>query len=203
MQSSSSLTVNLYSEAKMPTVYGEFLVSVYKDSLSSDETVLISLDLEKSQAPFVRVHSECLTGEVFGSMKCDCREQLALALAEIQKRKSGAVLYLRQEGRGIGLGNKIKAYALQNQGADTIEANHKLGFDTDLRSFDIAGLILKDKGIHCISLNTNNPEKVEALKNSGIEVRERVPSLSSVNEHNEDYLKTKMKRLGHDLDSLF
>ena len=187
----------------MPTVYGEFLVSIYRDNQSDDETVLVSLNLENSESPFVRVHSECITGEVFGSLKCDCRDQLSLSLQEIQKRGAGAVVYLRQEGRGIGLGNKIKAYALQNKGADTIEANHKLGFDTDLRTFDKAALILKDRKLNSIVLNTNNPEKVDSLSEFGIEVVDRVPSLSAVNEHNKDYLETKMKRLGHHLKSLF
>lgn len=203
MQSSSPLEITLYSETTMPTVYGEFLVSIYRDNQSDDETVLVSLNLENSESPFVRVHSECITGEVFGSLKCDCRDQLSLSLQEIQKRGAGAVVYLRQEGRGIGLGNKIKAYALQNKGADTIEANHKLGFDTDLRTFDKAALILKDRKLNSIVLNTNNPEKVDSLSEFGIEVVDRVPSLSAVNEHNKDYLETKMKRLGHHLKSLF
>ncbi|SMF20965.1 GTP cyclohydrolase II [Pseudobacteriovorax antillogorgiicola] len=203
MQSPSPLEVSLFSEALVPTVYGEFLVSVYKDNQSEDETVLISHNLSDAVAPFIRVHSECFTGEVLGSLKCDCRDQLALSLKEIQKRGSGAVIYLRQEGRGIGLGNKIKAYDLQNKGADTIEANHMLGFGTDLRTFDRAALILKDRSIDKIVLNTNNPEKLESLKNFGIEITERVPSLSAVNEHNKDYLETKMKLLGHHLDPLF
>ena len=203
MQSPSPLEVSLFSEAKVPTIYGEFLLSVYKDNQSGDETVLISHNLGESENPFVRVHSECFTGEVLGSLKCDCRDQLALSLREIQKRGSGAVIYLRQEGRGIGLGNKIKAYDLQNKGADTIKANHMLGFKTDLRSFDLAALILKDRKISSIVLNTNNPDKVDSLTKFGISVVERVPSLSQVNEHNKDYLETKMKVIGHHLDPLF
>ena len=203
MQSPSPIEVTLFSEATVPTVHGEFLVSIYKDNQSGDETVLVSLNLKDAETPFVRVHSECLTGEVLGSLKCDCRDQLSLSLNEIQKRGAGAVIYLRQEGRGIGLGNKIKAYALQNEGADTVEANHKLGFATDLRSFDLAALILKDRGVESIVLNTNNPDKVDSLEKFGIKVKERVPSISSVNEHNKDYLETKMKRLGHHLDPLF
>jgi GTP cyclohydrolase II len=140
---------------------------------------------------------------VLGSLKCDCRDQLNLALAEIQKRGSGAIIYLRQEGRGIGLGNKIRAYHLQNLGADTIEANHQLGFDTDLRSFEAAALILKQRGIKEVILNTNNPDKIQALTDLGIVIRERVPSLAAVNKFNEDYLKTKMKKLGHQLNGLF
>ena len=203
MQSSSSLKVSLYSEAMIPTIHGEFLLSVYRDNQSADETVLISHNLDKAEVPFVRVHSECFTGEVLGSLKCDCRDQLSLSLNEIQRRGAGAVIYLRQEGRGIGLGNKIKAYDLQNKGADTIEANHMLGFQTDLRTFDLAAMILKDRKINKIVLNTNNPEKVDSLKKFGIEIKERVPSLSPVNKHNKEYLETKMKLLGHHLDPLF
>lgn len=200
---SSSLKVSLFSEAVVPTIHGEYLVSIYRDTQSQDETVLISYNLDQGEMPFVRIHSECFTGEVLGSLKCDCRDQLSLALQEIQKRGSGAVIYLRQEGRGIGLGNKIKAYALQSQGADTIQANHLLGFDTDLRTFDLAALILQDRKINKIVLNTNNPEKLSALETFGIEVAERVPSLSPLNKHNKEYLETKMKLLGHFLDPLF
>ena len=197
------MKVSLYSEAAVPTVHGDFLISVYHDDASDDESVLISLNLANSTEPFVRIHSECFTGEVLGSLKCDCRDQLEMALAEIQKRGSGAVIYLRQEGRGIGLGNKIKAYALQNKGIDTIKANHLIGFDTDLRSFEVAAKILQDRGVAQIILNTNNPEKISAISQAGIKVVERLPSLSSVNEHNEGYLKTKMLELGHRLESLF
>lgn len=194
------MKISLFSEANLPTVYGDFLVSVYNDSASTDETVLISRNLIKGTKPFVRVHSECFTGEVLGSLKCDCRDQLNNALREIDERGSGAVIYLRQEGRGIGLGNKIKAYQLQNKGADTIQANHLLGFDTDLRTFEVAAMILKDRGINQIVLNTNNPEKISALVAAGIEVCERVPSISPVNQHNEGYLRTKKQHLGHSLD---
>ena len=201
--SSKPLIVSLYSEAEVPTSFGSFLISVYRDNRSSDETVLISKNLGAQQTPFVRLHSECFTGEVFGSLKCDCRDQLYAALEAIQTAGCGAVVYLRQEGRGIGLGNKIKAYALQNNGADTIEANHRLGFATDLRDFSIAAAILKDKKISSVALNTNNPEKVKSLESCGIEVAEVKPSLSSVNEHNRDYLKTKYKTMGHLLGKLF
>lgn len=197
------MNVTLYSEAMIPTAYGPFLVSVYRDDRSTDESILISHHLEAGKVPFIRIHSECFTGEVLGSLKCDCRDQLTLAMKEIQRRGSGAVIYLRQEGRGIGLGNKIKAYHLQNQGADTIEANHLLGFATDLRSFEIAGLILKHRGISEVILNTNNPEKIASLKEAGIRVLSRVPSLTPVNEHNKGYLRTKMDQLGHTLEELF
>lgn len=203
MESLSPQSVSLFSEAVIPTRYGEFLLSIYRDDVSTNETILVSHGLESQKVPFVRIHSECFTGEVLGSLKCDCRDQLDLSLREIQKRGAGAVIYLRQEGRGIGLGNKIKAYALQNQGANTIEANHKLGFATDLRTFDVAALILRDRNIKEIALNTNNPDKVKSLENFGIVVTERVPSLTAVNPHNKEYLETKKNLLGHHLGPLF
>ncbi len=202
-KTTSQLELTLYAEATLPTVFGEFSLSVYRDQKDHEGAILISKNFTAHAQPFVRVHSECFTGEVLGSLKCDCRDQLNLALFEIQKRGAGAVIYLRQEGRGIGLGNKIRAYHLQNQGANTIEANHQLGFETDLRSFEAAALILRDKGVRSISLNTNNPEKIQALINLGIEVVERVPSLTTVNPHNKDYLRAKMMHLGHHLQGLF
>ncbi len=197
------MKVSLFSEALIPTTTGSFLVSVYQDDETGEESILISKDLDQQSCPFVRIHSECFTGEVLGSLKCDCKDQLDLALREIQKRGCGAVIYLRQEGRGIGLGNKIAAYHLQNQGADTIKANHLLGFATDLRSFEGAALILRHRGVKAVELNTNNPEKISALTSMGIEVKKRVPSLTPVNRHNKDYLKTKMDQLGHALEGVF
>ncbi len=200
-----NLTLRLYAEASLPTVFGDFQLAVYRDEQEEEGAILIAKNLEASEAgvPFIRVHSECYTGEVLGSLKCDCRDQLNLALEEIQRRGRGAVIYLRQEGRGIGLGNKIRAYHLQNQGADTVEANHQLGFDTDLRSFEAAALILKERHVNAIVLNTNNPDKIQALEHYGIKVVDRVPSLASLNPHNKDYLKTKMLQLGHRLEGLF
>ena len=195
--------LSLYAEAALPTIFGEFLVSVYRDLQGNENAILISKGLHVGVVPFVRVHSECWTGEALGSLKCDCRDQLSLALAEIERLGSGAVIYLRQEGRGIGLGNKIKAYHLQNLGANTIEANHQLGFANDLRHFDAAAWILQDRGIHAIRINTNNPDKVRELEDKGIRIVERVPSLTVLNQHNTAYLKTKMSFLGHHLDSLF
>ena len=177
MTDAKSLKVELYAEAEIPTEFGNFLVSVYHNNKNDDETLLVSLNLDSDETPFVRIHSECFTGEVLSSLKCDCKAQLALALDLIQKRGSGAVVYLRQEGRGIGLGNKIKAYALQNKGHDTIEANHILGFETDLRDFEEAAVILKDRNISKLILNTNNPEKISSLKDFGIEVVSVEPSI--------------------------
>lgn len=199
----SDLNLTQFAEAKLPTEFGPFLITVYRDQAGQESAVLISLDLKPDPVPFVRLHSECFTGEVLGSLKCDCREQLNFSLAEIQRRGSGAVIYLRQEGRGIGLGNKIKAYELQSLGADTIEANHKLGFASDLRSFEAAALILKQRGIQEVILNTNNPEKILALIECGIQIKERVPSLTKLNEYNAGYLKTKMQKMGHELADLF
>src|SRR6478735_1598853 len=199
----NQLVLTQYAEAALPTVFGEFLTTVYRDQNQEESAILISYNLTEGACPFVRVHSECFTGEVLGSLKCDCRDQLNLALTEIQKRGSGAIIYLRQEGRGIGLGNKIRAYHLQNLGADTIEANHQLGFDTDLRSFEAAALILQHRGIKEVVLNTNNPDKIQALTDFGIVIKERVQSLAEVNKFNEDYLKTKMKKMGHQLKGLF
>ena len=203
MTDANILKVELYAEAEIPTEFGNFLVSVYHNNKNDDETLLVSLNLDSDETPFVRIHSECFTGEVLSSLKCDCKAQLALALDLIQKRGSGAVVYLRQEGRGIGLGNKIKAYALQNKGHDTIEANHILGFETDLRDFEEAAVILKDRNISKLILNTNNPDKISSLKDFGIEVVSVEPSITEVNEHNEKYFETKMNELGHLLKKLF
>src|SRR5688500_97078 len=142
----------------------------YQSADGEEAFALVMGDLAGAEPAFVRVHSECLTGEVFSSLKCDCRDQLAQAMAQVAERGRGAVVYLRQEGRGIGLGNKIRAYALQALGADTIEANHELGFPTDLREFHLAAAILRDLGATSVVLHTNNPEKVQALVDSGIRV---------------------------------
>jgi 3,4-dihydroxy 2-butanone 4-phosphate synthase / GTP cyclohydrolase II len=192
-----------YAESELPTAHGMFRVVVYRHGPDEEEALAITMGTFPARGPvFARVHSECFTGEVLGSLKCDCREQLELALAEIRTRGEGVVVYLRQEGRGIGLGNKIRAYALQASGADTIEANHKLGFATDLREFDIAAAILHDLGVREVELHTNNPSKERALCEHGIDVTRRIPAHGSVNPHNRDYLETKSRALGHDLASL-
>ena len=156
-------------------------------------------DAASAEAPLVRVHSECWTGEVLRSAKCDCREQLHRALTTIAQAGAGAVVYLRQEGRGIGLGNKIKAYALQEQGADTVDANRMLGFEDDSRTYDVAAAMLRDLGVSRLALLTNNPKKVDGLRAHGVEVVERVPIAMEPNEHNADYLAVKAKKMGHDL----
>lgn len=146
----------------------------------------------------VRIHSQCFTSEVMGSLRCDCRDQLDFALERIAQEGSGILIYLQQEGRGIGLAAKIKAYALQDQGYDTLEANHRLGFAGDLRDFTAASELLRSKGVSRIRLHTNNPNKIEALRQAGIEITEVIHSIARVNEFNQRYLQTKVQRMGHD-----
>ena len=192
--------MELYSKANIPTAHGHFDFSVYKKEDGEEITVLSLGDfskLDKSQEVFVRIHSECVTSEIFGSLKCDCKNQLDLALKEIQTRELGILIYLKQEGRGIGLGNKIKAYDLQAKGLDTVEANHKLGFETDLRSYDDAIIILKKLRIEHISINTNNPLKIEALENSNFKSVTRKASVTISNVHNQPYIDTKKSKCGH------
>jgi 3,4-dihydroxy 2-butanone 4-phosphate synthase/GTP cyclohydrolase II len=148
-----------------------------------------------------RVHSECMTGEVFGSLRCDCRPQLELALERISRAQAGVIVYLRQEGRGIGLGNKIRAYALQDQGRDTIQANLELGFRADERSYDLAAAILRDLSVDSVRLMTNNPEKLEGLEAAGIVIDEQVPHWAGSSTHSEAYLETKRRRMGHITES--
>jgi len=191
-----------YARCELPTIYGSFDVRVFRHDGEPGESVVISMgqDFRADEVVFTRVHSECFTGEVLGSLKCDCQGQLDLALRRIAEQSRGVVVYLRQEGRGIGLGNKIRAYAEQAKGADTVEANHILGFPADLRDFGIAAPILGQLGIRRIALNTNNPQKIDALRDCGVEIVEVVPSLTEPNDHNRDYLRTKALQLGHLLD---
>jgi GTP cyclohydrolase II len=193
------MNVQEYARCELPTLYGRFDVRVFRHEGDPDESIVISMgsDFQPEETVFVRLHSECFTGEVLGSLKCDCQGQLDLALRKIAELGRGAVVYLRQEGRGIGLGNKIRAYAEQAKGANTIEANHILGFPSDLRDFRVAAPILTSLGIQRIALNTNNPQKIDALRQRGIEVVEVVPSLTEPNEYNQEYLRTKAEELGH------
>jgi GTP cyclohydrolase II/3,4-dihydroxy 2-butanone 4-phosphate synthase/GTP cyclohydrolase II len=187
-----------FSEADVPTPRGVLRTVVFREKRNGREHVaLVVGNVAELEGVPVRVHSECLTSEVFGSLKCDCREQLDRALDFITQNGCGVVLYLRQEGRGIGLGNKIKAYALQAQGLDTYEANRKLGFADDLRSYDIAAEMLRGLGVHSVDLITNNPLKIAGLVEEGIAVRRRIPSRTEHNPHNLDYLRTKRERTGH------
>ncbi len=195
--------VERYSEADVPTEYGLLRLVVYREHESGAEHVaVLKGEVRGLLDVHVRVHSECLTGEVLHSLKCDCREQLDHALRHIADEECGAVVYLRQEGRGIGLGNKIKAYALQQKGVDTVDANRLLGFDDDLRRYHVASDILRDLGVGSVVLMTNNPTKVDALREDGIVVSARLPVRVEPNEHNRDYLLTKRARMGHLLGNI-
>lgn len=197
--------VYAYSQARVPTEYGELRVVVYREASQQQDApvehcALICGEPRGAESLLVRVHSECFTGEVLRSLKCDCLEQLDQALRRICDAGAGIVIYLRQEGRGIGLGNKIRAYALQAQGADTVDANLRLGFEADARRYHVASGILVDLGVESIALLTNNPAKVSALRADGIIVSGRVPMDINPNHHNRDYLVTKNKRMGHEID---
>lgn len=190
--------VKRVAEAKLPTKYGEFKMVGYENTLNGEHHVaLVKGDISGDEPLLIRVHSECLTGDAFGSLRCDCGEQFAAAMKKIEEEGRGILLYMRQEGRGIGLINKIKAYALQDLGMDTVEANLALGFPPDLRDYGIGAQILADLGVKKVKLMTNNPKKMAGLTGYGIEIVNRVPIQMNHNERNEYYLKTKKKKLGH------
>ena len=188
------------AEAELPTKYGEFHVIAYESMLDGREHLaIIKGDPSGKPGVLVRMHSECMTGDVFGSMRCDCGEQLVAAMRQIDAEGQGAVVYLRQEGRGIGLGNKVKAYELQDEGLDTVEANEKLGFKPDLRDYGIGAQILLDLKLHSIRLLTNNPRKIVGLDGYDIEITGTEALQVEPNQHNERYLETKRSKLGHTL----
>ncbi|AAZ18093.1 GTP cyclohydrolase II [Psychrobacter arcticus 273-4] len=222
------MSYQFITSAKLPTRHGEFDIHIFEndegqehvmltvglpvvdqtdttDSLPSPDTILNQEDnaLSERPIPLIRIHSECLTGDAFSSLKCDCGPQLNTAMHAIQETGCGAILYLRQEGRGIGLTNKIRAYALQDQGHDTLDANLMLGLPADARIYDMCGPMLAHIGVDAVRLITNNPSKVAYLTEHGIDVIERVPLVVGVNDMNAEYLATKRDRMGHLLDTDF
>jgi len=211
------MTLERYAEADLPTAFGPFRLYVYR-TVAADKArrksappatpsdgaeehmAIVRGDVAKGVNVLCRVHSECWTSEVLGSLKCDCREQLDRALEKIAAEGAGVVVYLRQEGRGIGLGNKIRAYDLQNRGADTVEANLRLGFEADARTYDLAAEILSDLGVKSVRLLTNNPLKVAGLEAAGVKIADRISHWVGENQHNASYLAVKRRKMGHHAD---
>jgi GTP cyclohydrolase II len=195
--------LQIVARAALPTRFGRFTIYGFRGNGEQEEAVaLVRGKMNGKTAPLVRVHSQCLTGDVLTSLRCDCRAQLELSLKKIGAAASGVLLYLPQEGRGIGLMNKLRAYELQDQGMDTVEANEKLGFAADARDYDFPAQILKKLGATRIRLLSNNPEKVRQLESSGIKVVERVPCQPRVSKISRAYLKTKKRKMGHLLDGV-
>lgn len=194
---SEQVTVEVVAEARLPTRFGDFRVVGFRTSAGQDLAAVVRGDVDGVEGVPVRLHSECFTGDVMGSMKCDCRDQLEAALELVGRSDRGAVLYLPQEGRGIGLVNKIRAYALQDQGLDTVEANKALGFADDLRKYDVAAGMLRALGVRSVVLLTNNPRKVAGLGENGVSVVGRLPLRMKPNAHNRRYLSTKKAKSGH------
>ncbi|MCH8207106.1 MAG: bifunctional 3,4-dihydroxy-2-butanone-4-phosphate synthase/GTP cyclohydrolase II [Chloroflexi bacterium] len=193
--------VERVAEARIPTEHGEFTAVSYRSKVDKDEHLaFVKGHITPDKPTLVRMHSECLTGDVFGSTRCDCGAQIDMALAAIGREERGVFVYMRQEGRGIGIHNKLKAYALQDNGLDTVEANIKLGFAPDLRHYGVGAQILSDLGVGKLRLLTNNPKKVVGLESFGLELVEVVPIVAPVNEDNRKYLITKLERMGHSLD---
>ncbi len=191
------------AEADFPTQFGRFRVFGFESRVdgADEEAVALAMGrLDDEPAPLVRIHSQCLTGDVFHSLRCDCRAQLEIALSSIAKEGRGLLIYELQEGRGIGLLNKLRAYELQDHGADTVEANERLGFESDLRNYELPAAIIAYFGLRAVRLLSNNPEKVRALEDAGIAVVERVPCLAEVLDTREAYLRTKKEKMGHLLE---
>lgn len=199
----SNLKLRQVAEADFPSRFGHFRILGFEGVKGSDreESVVLKMgDVSGPEPVLVRIHSQCLTGDVFHSLRCDCREQLELALEAIGREGRGLLIYEHQEGRGIGLLNKLRAYELQDHGADTVEANEQLGFEADLRDYEMPPAILKHIGVSAVRLMSNNPEKIQALENAGIRVTERVPCIAEPSGSTTNYLRTKKEKLGHLLD---
>ncbi len=197
MHELAARTIERVASTTLPTAYGVFQMVVYAGGDGKEHVALSVGTVQDGRAVPVRLHSECLTGDIFGSRRCDCGEQLAWTLAYLQEVGRGALLYLRQEGRGIGLTNKIRAYALQEQGLDTVDANLALGLPADQRDYRVAAEMLRDLGITSVLLITNNPRKIQGLERYGVHVQERLPVLTTPNRDNQFYLETKRRRMGH------
>jgi len=203
MESPTAYEVRQVAEADFPTEYGHFRIYGFESDSGQkreEAVVLLMGDAGAAEPLLVRIHSQCLTGDVFHSLRCDCRAQLELALESIASEGRGMVIYEKKEGRGIGLLNKLRAYQLQDAGADTIEANEQLGFEADLREYEMPGAILRHFGIDAVRLMTNNPGKISAMEQVGVKVAERVPCVAVRGRHSARYMKTKKKRMGHMLD---
>lgn len=181
--------------ANLPSKHGKFRIRAYKQGIQ-EHLLILSKDFDEIEVPYLRVHSECLTGDALGSLKCDCQNQLDLALKFISK-EGGFIIYHRQEGRNIGLLNKINAYSLQDQGRNTVEANEELGFKADERDYEVVKEVIKDLGVKKIKLITNNPKKIDFIESLGVEVVQRVPAITKTNKYNEGYLETKKEQLNH------
>jgi len=190
--------IEVYARSRLPSRYGDFALFVLRSTADAYEHVaLVRGCVKDREGVLTRLHSECLTGDVLGSLRCDCRQQLEASMEQLGAAEAGVLLYLRQEGRGIGLGNKIRAYALQEQGLDTVDANHALGFADDNREYTVAGAFLRMLEVRSISLLTNNPRKIFALRGLGVEIAGRTPLVMPQNPHNAAYLATKARRSGH------
>jgi 3,4-dihydroxy 2-butanone 4-phosphate synthase/GTP cyclohydrolase II len=186
------------AEARIPTQYGEFKMKAFVNDIDDKEHfALLMGEVDPTKPTLVRVHSECFTGDVLHSLRCDCGEQLDFAMKKISENGSGVLLYMRQEGRGIGIINKLKAYKYQDEGMDTVEANRKLGYDADLRDYGIGAQILYSLGIRALKLMTNNPRKIVGLEGYGLTIVERIPLVVKSNPYNKKYLETKLDKLGH------
>ncbi len=201
-------TLHQVAEATLPTEHGSFDLVLFRSDepaahpgLSNEHLALVMGDVAQKRGVPVRVHSECLTSEVFGSLKCDCKQQLEQAQLAIAERGAGVIIYLRQEGRGIGLANKLRAYALQEQGADTVEANEMLHLPVDAREYDVAAAMLRQLGVESVELMTNNPDKIEGLRKNGVVIEKRIPVLVQANRHSKQYLDVKRRRMRHEIPS--